>query len=250
LLARRLFALAHAPASGTLRLVRTDGSTAPLYVELERGWVHGVELSPAYSLIGDAPERGEDRLKELLRLAEAAYRYDTFVAFSEGARPDRYLKRGACAPFHPAGVLRNHLEARDVDPVMWRARVGGGRVQLTIAPHPSCLGADERPLAAYLSRPRALAEIDAAGLCPPERTARLLAFLDAAGALVTLAVESASAYAVLELPETATVEEVKRAYRRLARELHPDLHPHASEDDLRDLERRFAEVSAAYRKLV
>jgi molecular chaperone DnaJ len=60
----------------------------------------------------------------------------------------------------------------------------------------------------------------------------------------------ASAYAALELPEGAPADAVKRAYRRLARELHPDLHPGASEDDLRDLERRFAEVSAAYRKLV
>jgi curved DNA-binding protein CbpA len=60
----------------------------------------------------------------------------------------------------------------------------------------------------------------------------------------------ASPYAALELAEGASLEEVKRAYRRLARELHPDLHPGLSPEELDELERRFAEVSAAYRKLV
>ena len=50
-------------------------------------------------------------------------------------------------------------------------------------------------------------------------------------------------------PGTPEVE-IKRAYRRLARELHPDLHPHATDDERRSLEARFAEVTAAYRTLV
>jgi len=43
---------------------------------------------------------------------------------------------------------------------------------------------------------------------------------------------------------------VKRAYRRLARALHPDLQPHADAQQRRTLERRFAEVTAAYEALV
>ena len=39
---------------------------------------------------------------------------------------------------------------------------------------------------------------------------------------------------------------VKRAYRRLARELHPDLQPEADALRASALERRFAEVTAAY----
>jgi hypothetical protein len=242
--ARRLWELGHGQATGTLRVVRTDGSTAPLNVELQHGWVHAVALSPAYSLVGDPPERGEDRLRVFLRLAETHYRLD---AFSDRARPE---KRGACPPFHPAVVVRNHVDAQGVDQILWRARVGGGRVQLSVTPHPSCLGLDERPLAAFLSRAHTLAEIDASGLAPPERTARLVAFLDAVGALIVTADAGASPYAALELPEGAPLDEVKRAYRRLARELHPDLHPGLSAEDLDELERRFAEVSAAYRKLV
>ena len=42
---------------------------------------------------------------------------------------------------------------------------------------------------------------------------------------------------------------VKRAYRRLARALHPDLQPHADDQQRRMLERRFAEVTAAYEAL-
>src|SRR5262249_53078059 len=136
------------------------------------------------------------------------------------------------------------------DQILWRARVGGGRGQLLRPPHPSCLGQDERPLVAFLGRAHTLAEIDASRLATPNRTPRLLTFLHAVGALAMSVDADPSAYAALELPESASLEEVKRAYRRLARELHPDLHPGASAEDLRDLERRFAEVSAAYRKLV
>jgi molecular chaperone DnaJ len=47
-------------------------------------------------------------------------------------------------------------------------------------------------------------------------------------------------YEVLGLPRTADEEEVRRAFRALARELHPDV------SDEPDAEERFREVSAAY----
>ena len=47
-------------------------------------------------------------------------------------------------------------------------------------------------------------------------------------------------YAVLGVERTATPEEIKRAYRRLARELHPDVNP----DE--ETQERFKEVTAAY----
>lgn len=55
---------------------------------------------------------------------------------------------------------------------------------------------------------------------------------------------------VLGLPPGAAAEDVKRAYRRLARTVHPDLHPDATADERRALERRFAEITDAYRALV
>src|SRR3954452_11843299 len=48
-------------------------------------------------------------------------------------------------------------------------------------------------------------------------------------------------YAVLGVPKTATADEIKKAYRKLARQYHPD----ANQGD-KATEEKFKEVSAAY----
>lgn len=58
------------------------------------------------------------------------------------------------------------------------------------------------------------------------------------------------AWGVLGLAPGADVADIKRAYRRLARTLHPDLHPGADDPTRRSLQRRFAELTDAYRALV
>jgi DnaJ-class molecular chaperone len=58
------------------------------------------------------------------------------------------------------------------------------------------------------------------------------------------------AYATLGLRQGADTSDVKRAYRRLVRELHPDTNPHASTHERVHLSERFQRVTAAYRTLV
>jgi len=60
----------------------------------------------------------------------------------------------------------------------------------------------------------------------------------------------ASAYTLLGVERDADAAEIRRAFRRLARELHPDKHPHASDPERRALALKFAQVAAAYQALV
>ncbi len=50
-------------------------------------------------------------------------------------------------------------------------------------------------------------------------------------------------YAILGVPRDASAEQIKRAYRKLARELHPDVNPDA------EARQRFQDVTAAYEVL-
>src|SRR3954462_2879848 len=50
-------------------------------------------------------------------------------------------------------------------------------------------------------------------------------------------------YAILGVPRNADSDQIKKAYRKLARELHPDLNPSP------EAQERFKEVTAAYEVL-
>lgn len=51
-------------------------------------------------------------------------------------------------------------------------------------------------------------------------------------------------YRRLEVPPDASVEQIRRAYRKLAHDVHPDAHPEDS-----DASRRFREITEAYEVL-
>jgi phage gp37-like protein len=60
---------------------------------------------------------------------------------------------------------------------------------------------------------------------------------------------SDDAYRVLGLEPGASGESVRRAFRQLATEHHPDRHPGASREELVDLVQRFSRITAAYHRL-
>ncbi|HBO58800.1 MAG TPA: J domain-containing protein, partial [Alphaproteobacteria bacterium] len=51
----------------------------------------------------------------------------------------------------------------------------------------------------------------------------------------------ANPYTVLGVDKTASADEIKQAYRKLARKMHPDLNPNDPK-----VEDKFKEISAAY----
>lgn len=54
---------------------------------------------------------------------------------------------------------------------------------------------------------------------------------------------------LLGVTELASVDDLKRAYRDLARRTHPDLHPMATREERGELGRRFAAATEAYKRL-
>jgi DnaJ-domain-containing protein 1 len=50
----------------------------------------------------------------------------------------------------------------------------------------------------------------------------------------------------LGFDEAADADAIRRAYRKLAKSVHPDTHPHATEAERRNLEARFSEATNAY----
>jgi hypothetical protein len=232
-------------------------------IELQRGWVHALDVTP-WRFRG-APLDGAERLGWLL---DDALRREVTVSVELDAAQE---KRGACSPFHPGRALRAHVERRalagELPPV--RAVLYGHAFQLTQLPHPSCVLEDERGVIALLSHARTLPEIASARLCPPQAVDRLLGFLWDVGGLAIEAEDEVgersegptegssgntagdpSPLELLGLGPHATLKDVRAAYRRLARELHPDLHPGAVGDERAQLEARFRAVHEAYRRLV
>jgi DnaJ-domain-containing protein 1 len=57
-------------------------------------------------------------------------------------------------------------------------------------------------------------------------------------------------YAALGVADSASSEEIRRAFRQLAKELHPDRHMHAPPHVQRRAEKQFQRISEAYHALV
>ena len=58
-----------------------------------------------------------------------------------------------------------------------------------------------------------------------------------------------SSYKILEIDRSASDDEVKKAYRRMARKYHPDTVSHLGDDIRMAAEEKFKEVNEAYEKI-
>jgi DnaJ-like protein len=205
--------------------------------------------------------QAELRLERLAAIAAGTWRFDAAAAAPPAHRSGR--------PFALTTWARRHLEA-DLDgrrAEHFAARLAGTRLSLhkDLAPDlAECDDVDRRVLAA-LAAPRRLDEIARASGAPRQRLLGFVWFLRSVGALTAelagldprlgseagAAADAARTRArrTLGLDDDADPAAVRDAYRRLARRLHPDMHPGSDEPTRRALAARFAAVTEAYRSL-
>jgi len=60
---------------------------------------------------------------------------------------------------------------------------------------------------------------------------------------------SNNAYKILEIDKSATVDEIKKAYRKMAKKYHPDKVIHLGKEHQKGAEEKFRQVQAAYEQL-
>jgi DnaJ-domain-containing protein 1 len=208
--------LHRAGASGTLELVEDSGRTHR--VHLRSGAVSAVELD------GAAPQ-----LAELLR--------------AEGAIDDGVLRRSILRSIASRRLVGDVLVTElGIDP-----RVVDRAVRRQLALRLSVL--DKVRDARICFRVTAKTPPGALSNDPLRPQEFLAGKRRARERGTTLSVDDLRARRVLGVETSADAVEVKRAYRRLAHALHPDTHPNATPEERRDLASRFAELTAAYRRL-
>ncbi|HTE51185.1 MAG TPA: J domain-containing protein [Kofleriaceae bacterium] len=195
------------------------------------------------------------RLERLAALDSARFYFDGGVA----AYPPGALLR----QYNLAAWARSHLESQ-LDAARAHAmmsELAGIRLALRpeLAPELGWCDDTDRRILAAMAVPRRLDQIGALARTARFRLLSFLYFLRAVGAVSLGGVAAPSlaprshddeAWRLLGVPAGADRETVKRAYRRLARALHPDMHGGSSDERRRQLERKLADVNCAYRRLV
>ena len=227
-----LGALYRQGASGTLELVEDRGRTHRVHIA--QGLVTAVEID------GATPP-----LAELLKTSGALDDGTMRRALLRALTSQRLVGEVLSSDFHVSpdvidGALRDQLGLR----LRALEAIEDARIFFRVTVRPPREALKERPLQAseFLrgrrrarDRQASPAQSDGATWKTPSPT--------------PLPVES-SAYTLLGVTRDADAAEIRRAFRRLARELHPDRHPEATDVERRALAVKFAQVAAAYQALV
>ena len=244
-LVKLLYRLGRQGASGVLAIAG-GGPREEIFV-LRRGAVMCAD--------GDVARRAL-----VARLARLAALEHVSVAFEGGVSA---YPPGAQSQLYLAGWARAHLEQQldgSLADLLVR-ELAGARLSVRAELAPEAQDEADRRMLLAMAHPRRLDQIWPLARTPRFRLLAFLHFLRAVDALGVEGVTAArapraidprrrAALHLLGIGEDANLDEVKRAYRRLARALHPDLQPDLDADRRRALERRFAEVTAAYEMLV
>jgi DnaJ-domain-containing protein 1 len=240
-LARVAYRLGRQAASGVWKLAAT--ASRPDVLVLRRGAV----------VIGEGELAKRTMAARLARLASLDGLAWSFAGGVHAYPP------GALHALPLAVWARTHLEAqldRSLAEVLVR-ELAGVRLVVRAELVPEIADECDRRMLAAMARPRRLEQIAPLSHAPRFRLLALVHFLRAVGALelegvVATRPDLRRAYAckLLGITDDADLETVKRAYRRLARALHPDLQPDVDSERRRVLEQKFAEVTAAYETLV
>jgi len=262
---RLAYRLGHQAASGVLTLTAPSTGTSPprhrtgqLPITSDRPGADVLVLRRGGVVCGDGElaKRGV-----AARLARAAAEPALIATFDGGVTA---YPPGAAHQVALAGWVRGHLEAQ-LDGALAEdvlRELAGIRISLRAELAPVPLDEADRRMLAAIAQPRRLDQIWPLARTPRFRLLAFLHFLRSIGALALEGVGAArapvrsgdprqlAARQLLGVDEAADADTVKRAYRRLARALHPDLQPEADAQRRRTLERRFAEVTAAYEALV
>ncbi len=210
-----------------------------------------------------------------------------FARSAEGPKRETWQRmeglaaRGSCATFdsglaayppsigHPFSLTkwaRTHLEAQ-IDSVRAQdllRELAGARLCIVedSLPSASDLDSTDRRIIEALSRPRRLDQIWPLARAPRFRLLCFIHFLRSVGAVRESGVAAnprpplgsparqAAAMRTLGLSGLADRQDVKRAYRKLARRLHPDLNSAEDQSLRRKKEERLADVNSAYRELM
>lgn len=225
-----LGALHRATASGILELTEDRGVTHRIH--LARGAVTDVETTLFRQRLGDVlagegflGARGLARLAR--RLLESPNRRTGEILVEEGLASRELISAGL------RRQLRHKLES------LFQLR----DAQMTFrVPRPQAAAPTPLSPGEFLhGRPRKRARSQASSSEPPPASEPKVR--PAPHGLRT------RAYATLGLLPGADRATIQQAFRRLARSLHPDSHPHADPHERARLLSRFAELSAAYHSL-
>ncbi len=248
-----LYRLGHGDATGVIT-IHARLARAEIFV-LRRG----------AAIVGDGELARKALISRLTRLAAQ----DSHVVFEGGVAG--VMPVGPMYGVSLPGWARNHLEAQldgSLAEILVRDLAG---MRLVVRPDlaPSPVDEADRRMLVAMAHPRRLDQIWPLARTPRFRLLAFVHFLQSVGALDVEGVAAdrtppagtrtpirpaadvrrLAAYRLLGIDEEADLETVKRAYRRLARALHPDLQPDVDAARKRVLEHRFAEITAAYEAL-